>query len=110
MIKNLWIEHIDRTLIYSQLFSVLNDLLSRGVESDYLVFVMRYIISNRLNLRYPAGFRYYVNKDEILSAYKKKKTKSIIGQHKFVAVNNPDNEPKFNVSKRQKGFQSIFNS
>ena len=61
-IKNQWILHINQTVVYSQLFQCLNDFISRGVSSEYLVFVLDYVIKNKMNLKYPLGFKYYVDK------------------------------------------------
>lgn len=108
LIKNLWLEHISKTVVYSQLFKMLNDFIARGVESEYLVFVMNYVIEHNLNLNYPAGFKYYVDKKEIRDAYSKKKLSAVIhNKNNFVAVDN-DDSPKFSVSKKPKGFQSII--
>lgn len=52
-IKNLWIEHINDTVIYSQLFQMLNCFLQRGVESEYLLFVLQYCILHKYKLKYP---------------------------------------------------------
>ena len=107
LIKNLWIENIDKTLVYSDLYMVLNELLSRGIESDYLVFTMRYVVDHQMSLNYPGGFRYYVNRKEIQDAYKKRKAKAVIGDHEFKVTSKEDG-PKFNIGVKQKGFQSIF--
>ena len=70
-IKNQWVLYINQTVIYSQLFHCLNDFINRGVSSDYLVFALDYVIKNKMNLKHPYGFKYYVNKQEIKNAYQK---------------------------------------
>ena len=109
LIKNLWLKHISKTVVYSQLFKMLNDFIARGIESDYLVFVMNYVIEHKMNLNYPAGFKYYVDKKEIRDAYTKKKL-SATGYSKdsFVAVEKKDTAPKFSVNQKPNGFQSII--
>lgn len=107
LIKNLWFKHISKTVVCSQLFMVLNDLIERGIESAYLVFVMNYIIEHKMNLNYPAGFRYYVDNPDIKKAYEKKNRK-IIPPTEFVATDNEDNAPKFSVNKKPSGFNSIL--
>lgn len=74
-IKNQWVLQINRTVVYSQLFRVLNEFLARGIPSDYLVFVFDYIIANKLKLNYPNGLKYYIDRDEIKKAYWRKKGK-----------------------------------
>lgn len=108
-IKKLWLENISKTVVYYQLFRVLNDLLARGIESDYLVFVMQYCIEHKLNLNYPGGFPYFIDKKEIKEAYTKKKLASSgYNKNVFIAVETEDTTPKFSVNKRPTGFQSIL--
>lgn len=110
LIRNLWEENISRTVVYNRLYKVLNDLLARGIASDYLVFTMIYIVKNHMNLRYPEGFRYYVDNAEIKKAYDQKKIKEVVGNVKFKAIENEQNTTKFSAvnTNRPKGFQSIL--
>lgn len=109
LIKNLWFEHISKTVVYSQLFRVLNDFIERGVKSDYLVFVMNYVIENKLNLNYPAGFKYFVDKKEIKDAYAKKvNTPKGYDRELFSIKEKENEEPKFTVSKKSIGFNKIL--
>lgn len=108
LIKNMWVEHISKTVVYSQLFRCLNDLISRNIESEYLVFVMQYCIEHKLNLNYPAGLNYFVDKKEIKDAYTKKKLNTTGYKQSFVAVENEEIAPKFSVNRKPNGFQSII--
>lgn len=108
LIKNLWVENISNTVNYGQLVGVIGQLLKRGVESEYLVFALKYCIDHKLNLNYPAGFHYFVDKSEIKEAYQQKKNKANkVDINSFVAIDN-DNAPKFTVSKKKTGFQNIL--
>ena len=108
LIKTMWIENISNTVVYSQLFRCLNDLLDQGIESSYLVFVMQYCVTNKLNLRYPMGFKYFVDKAEIKNAYKKKNLlQHRVSQSDFSA-NDTDDAPKFSINKKPVGFKRIL--
>lgn len=109
-IKNQWVLHINRTVVYSKLMQCLNDLISRGISSQYLVFVLDYVIKNKMNLRYPAGFKYYVDKQEIKDAYQKHLiTKSGAGnKSNFVVKDDNSDAPKFSISNKPKGFGNII--
>lgn len=109
LIKNLWIENISNTVVFSQLYHSLNDLLQRGIESGYLVFVIQYCIKHQMNLRYPQGLKYYVDNKEIKDAYNKK-TRPVIKVSDFTAEENVVNDevPKFSVNKKPTGFKSIL--
>lgn len=108
-IKNQWVLHIDNTVVYSQLFRCLNDLIARGISSEYLVFVFDYVVKNKMNLRHPFGFKYYVAKDEIKDAYKKEQAKkNKIDLSSFTVTDNTD-APTFTAPKKQQfGFGSIL--
>ncbi|MDY4494858.1 MAG: hypothetical protein SPE24_08235 [Erysipelotrichaceae bacterium] len=107
--RNQWVKNISNTVVYSQLYKVLNELIARGIELDYLIFTLNYIIEHKMNLHYPAGFPYFVDKKEIKEAYAKKKLASSgYNKNSFVAVENDDTAPKFSVNKKPNGFQSIL--
>lgn len=109
-IKNGWVAHISKTVIYSQLFQCLNELLSRGISSDYLVFVFDYVVSHKLNLRHPKGFKYFVDKDEIKAAYKKQQAQKISSTKPsdFSVTTDSSNAPTFTVKQKLVGFKSIL--
>ena len=106
--RNMWYENISSTVVYSELNRTLNQLLSKkDVTIDYLLFVLQYVIDNHLNLHYPAGFRYFVDKQDIKEAYIKK-TRKIISVSNFTAEDNSDESPKFSVNKKPLGFNRIL--
>lgn len=111
LIANLWVENISNTVMFSQLYGVLNKLIDRGISSEYLVFVMQYVIGHHMTLRYPAGLTYYIDRQEIKDAYNKQ-FKQVIPQDQFVVKESQeiptDNTPKFSVPKKPSGFQSIL--
>lgn len=108
LIKTLWLENISNTVVYSQLFRCLNDLLNQGVESDYLVFAMQYCVTHKLNLRHPFGFKYFVDKQEIKNAYKKKiLAQNRVNQSDFSATDT-DDAPKFSINTKPAGFKRIL--
>lgn len=111
-IKNQWVLHIDKTVIFSQLLQILNDFIARGVSSDYLVFVFDYVVKHKMKLNYPNGFKYYVGNPEIKAAYKKSKLKKVdqskfsVGESNFNATQTPKPSPL--ISKQPQGFGSIL--
>lgn len=110
-IKNQWVLHINKTVVYSQLMMVLNDFLSRGVESEYLVFVMDYVVSHKMKLNYPMGLKYYVDKQEIKNAYIKSKAKKIDETAFSVEQSDhdiPEEPRKTPTVRKPKGFESIL--
>lgn len=108
-IKNQWVLHISQTVVYSQLFRCLNEFIARGIPSDYLVFVFDYIVENKLNLRFPQGFKYYLDKPEIKEAYQKRQyaKNGIKKATEFTAVDD-NNAPQFSIGQKPQGFKSIL--
>lgn len=108
-IKNKWVECISDTVVYSQLFRVLNEYVARGIPSKYLVFVLDYVVEHKMNLRFPNGFKYYIDKDEIKEAYQKHllAKSGVKKQSDFTVVDSSDT-PKFSVKQKPMGFKSIL--
>lgn len=109
LIKNMWIENISNTVVLSQLYLEINRLVrERNIDSDYVIYVLDYCINHKLNLRYPAGLKYYVDNAEIKSSYEKTKIRKIIEQADFTVRETTDTAPKFSINKKQGGFASIL--
>lgn len=100
-IRDQWQLHINRSVSMGDLNNCLNELLARGYASDYLVFVMDYVVQHHLNLHWPHGFKYFVDKDFIMAAYANQSARA---KSLTVSVD----EPKFNVTPVSVGFQQIL--
>jgi len=107
-IRNQWVTHINQTVVFSELNRCLNELLARGISSEYLAFTLDYIIDHRLNLRYPMGFKYFVDKDYIKKAYQAAARKKM-WENNELPIDNPTDSPSFKISKpKPTGFGSIL--
>ncbi|MCD8289893.1 MAG: hypothetical protein LUC91_00135 [Prevotella sp.] len=110
LIKNIWISNISNTVVYSQLFQVLNQFIrERGVDSEYMIFVVQYCIDHKLGLRHPYGLKYYVDRQDIKTAYEKKiKSENRVDLYSFETTRNDDKSPKFSTPKKPDGFSRIL--
>lgn len=108
LFRNLWRDNISSTVVYSQLNKTLNQLISNGVSTEYLLFTLQYVIRNGCNLNYPAGFRYYIDYPEIKKEYTKKKVQKVVANADFTVKEDTDDSPKFSVNHKQTGFGSIL--
>ena len=109
LIKNIWIENISNTVVLSQLYLEINKLIrERCIDSEYVIFVLDYCIKNHCNLRYPAGLKYYVDKQEIKDAFEKKHAKKIVNNATFNVDTTTDSSPKFTINRKPSGFNSIL--
>lgn len=107
LFRDQWKRYISNTVVISQLNKVLNDLLNLGTTSDYLLFVLDWVIKKNKNLRYPNGFRYYVDWPEIKDEYKRSKCPRI-GHDAFTAKDATNNAPIFSIRNKEQGFQSVL--
>ena len=106
-IRDKWTQNIGFAP-FDQLNQCLKDLLSHGYSSGYLVFVMDYVISHRLNLHYPQGFKYFAAKQKIRDAWEKRRLKGdIVKLSSFAAADSQD-ASKFTVAREPQGFGQIL--
>lgn len=111
-IKNQWALYINKDVVFSQLMRVLNEFLARGISSEYLVFVLDYVIKHKMKLNYPNGFKYYVDNAEIKSAFNRSKLEKIdqsqftVEQSNFEAPKKVEPSPL--IANRPQGFGSIL--
>lgn len=109
-ILDLWQKHISNTVNYGYLRKILNEYLERDISSDYMVFTMQYVVSHNMPLRYPPGFRYMLDKQEIKDAYKKQQAAKLLKQQKAAEPPKKTNAPQFALNRQKSGgFDTIFN-
>lgn len=108
--RDIWHQRISTTVNYAQLMKILNEYIANGVSSDYLLFAFKYVLDNGMNLNYPYGFKYYVDRADIKNAYNKHLAKKKIKEQEKnpPKTDIPDNAPKFKVQNKSKGFQTIL--
>lgn len=108
-ILDLWQKHISNTVNFGYLRKILNEYLERGISSDYMLFTMQYVVSHRLPLRYPPGFRYMLDMQEIKDAYQKQQAKKLLNQQNAAAPPKQTNAPQFALNRKKSGgFETIF--
>lgn len=102
-----WVRHINSLVSRDELMSKLEKLISGGISSGYLVFVFDYVVRNRLRLRYPAGFKYFVYDPSIKKLYERT---IVLRQKEFINNLPPsgDDVPAFAYTVRKSGFGDIL--
>lgn len=77
-IKQLYFDSVSNTVVPSVLGKVVNDIVyGKNIESDYLLFVIKYIISHKLKITYPYGLHYKIDDNRIKDAYQKEKARLV---------------------------------
>lgn len=100
--------YIDPMVVIVQLRSVINNIVfDKCIDSEYLLFAVKYAITNKLNLKHAMGLHYIVGYKNIQEAYMKEKNKKVTEQKKIEIIETEDLPFYFNPTK-QKGFQDII--
>lgn len=109
-VKNLYYEHISKTVVMKNLMKVINNIvLEKHIDSEYLLFAMKYVISNHMTLNSPYGLYYIIDNKKVKSAWEKKKAKE--NERKIVEASKDviNNDVKFKLTlKENDGFDRIF--
>ena len=105
-IVNLFKAHINANPVYAQLQSVINNIIFvKKVQSDFLLFGLRYYIEHKIPLNYPQGLYYVIQNKDVTNAYNKTKAKEI--KKSVEITEQTENEFKF-VPTKNKGFSDII--
>lgn len=100
-------KHINPNPVQSQLRAVINNILyTKNIDSDFLVFALKYFIEHRIPLRYPQGLYYVVQNVDAKSEFDKKMAE----KYKNIKIELSDtNETSFtHKPAKQKGFADIL--
>ena len=105
-IVNLFKAHINANPVYAQLQSVINNIIFvKKVQSDFLLFGLRYYIEHKIPLNYPQGLYYVIQNKDVTNAYNKTKAKEI--KKSVEITEQTETEFKF-VPTKNKGFADII--
>ena len=105
-IVNLFKAHINANPVYAQLQSVINNIIFvKKIQSDFLLFGLRYYIEHKIPLNYPQGLYYVIQNKDVTNAYNKTKAKEI--KKSVEITEQTETEFKF-VSTKNKGFSDII--
>lgn len=102
----LWQKYISSDVNLKELDNNITILLRNKITIDYIIFCLEYVIHYKLNLKYPAGLKYFINRDDIKRAYNLSKIKRI-ELYEFNIEDDVDS-PKFNYTIQESGFQKIL--
>lgn len=106
-IIDLFIKHVNPNPVYSQLQSVIKNIIfKRKISSGYLLFGLQYYISHNLPLNYPQGLYYVIQNKDV----KKEYDKIINSKNKKISVNIEDSTDfgfEYKPTK-QVGFEDIL--
>lgn len=101
-------KHINPNPVFVQLRAVINRIIfERNVDSDFLVFALKYYIEHKIPLRYPQGLYYVVQNQEAKAEFDKKTAENY--KNIKIDISEPKEEVVFEFKpKKQKGFGDIL--
>lgn len=108
-IRQLYVEYIDKNVNYSILNRTINNIVnSKGISSDFLLFTVMYIVSNKMNINTPMGLYYYIDNQRIKDAYNEYKLKERAKKLNPLSAKTIVNEVKEYRIQENKGWASIL--
>lgn len=109
-IVDLFVTHINPNPVYSQLHSVINNIVfTKSIGSEFLLFGLQYYISHKLPLNYAQGLYYIVQRKEVLDAYNKYKVKEMLKDKDNTVEIEDVKETEFtHVASKNRGFADIL--
>lgn len=110
-VKRLYFENISNTVVPSLLVKTIqNIVIDKGIDSEYLVFAMKFTIANKINLNSPFGLHYIVDNYKIKQAWQAKKAKEERQkiQEEMKNLQKTEDVSFTFTSKKNDSFDSIF--
>lgn len=108
-IEQYFINNINSQPIMQQLRTVINRLVYvQGKDPAFILFAMKYAVQNKIQLRYPPGLYYIIDRDDVIEAWRKRNR----GQRKefdFADVEDYTPTDGYTVQ-RPTGFGRILNN
>ena len=107
IIKNLYCEKISNTVVIPLLLSVIDNIVfQKEIDSAYLLFALRFAITNKIVINSPYGLHYIIDNYKIKNAWSKHEARKITNIH-FEA--KAGDEPVFQVKNTvKKGLDNLF--
>lgn len=110
-VKKLYFENISSTVVPAQLVKTIQNIVfGKHIDSEYLLFAMKYVIACKIPLNSPYGLHYIVDNYKIKQAWQTVKAneekRKVQEEAKKIEVKE---EITFTfVNKKKEGFESIF--
>ena len=92
-IVDLWTTKINQNVVYPQLMKTLNHIIyTKHVNSDMVLFGLRYYINNHIPLNYPGGLYYVLQNKQMMQAYKTYRRKQQSNNITFIVADEEEQE------------------
>ena len=110
-IKKLYFENISSTVVPAQLVKTIQNIVfGKNVDSEYLLFAMKYVIACKIPLNSPYGLHYIIDNYKIKQAWqvvKANEEKQKV-QEEVKKINVKEEITFTFVNKKKEGFETIF--
>ena len=105
-IVKLFSEKINKNVIYSQLNSVIKNIVfTKKLGSEFLLYGLKYYINHKIPLNYPQGLYYVIQNKDVIKTYNDLTVKEM--KKSFYIEEDKDNGFKY-IPNKSKGFGDII--
>lgn len=106
-IENLYIKKVSSTVVMKNLRAVINNIVfTKNVDAKFLLFALKYAISNHYVLKAPASLCYLIDDYKIKKAWLDKKAMKIVLEDRYVEV-RPTEDYKYTPA-HMRGIVELF--
>lgn len=108
-IRDYYYQHISRSVVMKNLIAVIHNIIFvKHVDSDYLLFALKYAVDHRIQINAPYGLHYLADNSKIKAEWQKSKSESIMKKAEFTPV-KIEHQTGFRYSApKSTGFESLL--
>lgn len=78
-IRDFYYEYVSKTVVMKTLMATINNIVfQKGVDPEYLMFVLNYAVIHKMTIRSPYGLHYLIDNSRIKSEWKKREDQKVI--------------------------------
>ena len=106
---DLFREFIDPMVVISNLRVVINNIIfNKYVDSEYLLFALKFAINNKLNLKHAMGLHYIIGYKNIQDAYQKERSKKQSPETNKIEIKDETNTSFEFIPTKKRDFTNII--
>ncbi len=108
-IIDLFVNYINPNPVYKELQRVINTIILRKhIDSDFLLFGLKFYIKHKIPLNYPQGLYYVIQNKDVITAYNKALV-STLNKNSF-SINETSNSDFQYTPRKEKTVADIVNN
>ena len=111
-IQEIWKSKIDSKYSSTELVRVVKSLvLNKKIDSEMVLYGVRYYVNNKIPLRYPQGLNYVVTNREVIDGFNRLKESRVTKLKIKITLEDDPLEPSYTYTPiKEKGIGDIFDN